>query len=79
MIENETKKSMENKPVYPKPNPEYQKAVREQLLQRMRNMRWEDPDECQRKPRGRKPKQHVRPESRPRSEGERQAYNWFKK
>jgi len=79
MIENEIEKLMENKPVYPRPNPEYDKFVREQFLNKVRNTRWDDPEEYQRKPRGRKPKQQVRPESRPRSEGERQAYNWFKK
>ena len=42
-------------------------------------MRWDNPEDCQRKPRGRKPQRYVRPESRPRSEGERQAYDWFKK
>jgi hypothetical protein len=70
---------LENKPVYPRPNPEYDRIVYEQLLQRMRNMRWDNPEDCQRKPRGRKPQRYVRPESRPRSEGERQAYDWFKK
>jgi hypothetical protein len=69
---------MDNKPVYPRPNPEYDRIAYEQLLQRMRNMRWDLPDECG-KPRGRKPKQQSRPESRPRSEGEKQAYDWFKK
>ena len=46
-----------NKPVYPRPHPEYEKTMREQFLHRMKNMRWDDPEECYCKPRGRKPEQ----------------------
>jgi len=72
MIENEIKKSMKNKPVYPKPNPEYEKEVHEQLLRRMRNMRWDTPDDCNKKY---KPKQIKYPEkTKPRFKDK---YNWF--
>ena len=74
MIENEIKKSMENKPVYPRPNPEYDKIVYEQLLYRMRNMRWDMPDECG-STRGRKPRQIKYPEKvKPRF---RDKYDWL--
>lgn len=65
----------ENKPVYPRPNPEYDKAVYEQFLNRMKNMKWIDPDECQRKSRGRKPKQYHPPQY-DKSKA-RNRYNWF--
>jgi hypothetical protein len=66
---------LENKPVYPRPNPEYEKTMREQFLHRMKNMRWDDPEECYCKPRGRKPKQIKLPEKvKPRFKS---GYNWF--
>jgi hypothetical protein len=66
---------MNNKPVYPKEDPEYNKKVFEDFLKKVRNQRWDNPEEIQSKPRGRKPKQTTRPESRPRTEGERKAAN----
>lgn len=73
---------MSKEPVYPKPNPEYRKMVLEAFYKKVRETRWDEPDECTYKQRGRKPKQTVRPESRPRTEGERKVfkqskYNWL--
>lgn len=64
---------MSNQPVYPKPNPEYRKMVLEAFYKKVRETRWDEPDERPSKPRGRKPKQVARIESRPRTEGERRA------
>ena len=56
---------------------------RADFLEKVKKWKWDDPEECTRKPRGRKPKATgVRIESKPRSEGERQAlkqskYNWL--
>lgn len=67
---------MENKPVYPRPNPEYEKTVYEHFLKRMKNMRWDVPDEYQFNQRGRKPKQIKYPEKvKPRVKN---GYDWFK-
>lgn len=74
---------MSKEPIYPKPNPEYRKQVLEAFYKKVRETRWDEPDECPYKKRGRKPKAAVaRPESRPRTEGEKQAlkqskYNWL--
>lgn len=74
------------KPVYPKENPEHRQQVLQAFYKKVRETSWESCDENERpsKPRGRKPKEVKRPESRPRSEGERkvakqQGYNWFEK
>jgi len=75
---------MSKEPIYPKPNPEYRKVVLEAFYKKVKETRWEEPDECPYKKRGRKPKQVVRHESRPRTEGERKVakfkqskYNWL--
>jgi len=52
------------------------------FLEKVKRWKWDDPEECTYKRRGRKPKQIVRIESKPRTEGERQAlkqskYNWL--
>jgi hypothetical protein len=70
---------MENKPTYPRPNLEYAKITYDQFLKRVRNTKWEDTEDYKYTSRGRKPKPYVRPESRPRSEGEKQVYDWLKK
>jgi hypothetical protein len=70
-------------PVYPKPNPEYRQQVLNELYKKVRNTNWGAEDEGCGKPRGRKAKVVTRPESVPRTEGERKAkqqgYNWFDK
>jgi hypothetical protein len=70
--------------VYPKENPEYRQQVLNELYKKVRNTNWGADDECKGKPRGRKAKVVVRPESVPRTEGERiakqQGFNkWIKK
>jgi hypothetical protein len=62
-------------PVYPKPNPEYRKQVMEEFYKKVRNTKWEDPDEKLSKPKGRKPKKIERIEAKPRPT---EKYNWFK-
>ena len=52
------------------------------FLEKVKRWKWDDPEECTHKRRGRKPKQIVRIESKPRTENERQAlkqskYNWL--
>ena len=66
-------------PVYPKQDPEYRKRVMEQFYKKVRETNWNDTcGEYQGKPRGRKAKAYVRPESQPRTESERRAkYSWF--
>ena len=69
--------------VYPKENPEYRQQVLNELYKKVRNTNWGADDECKGKPRGRKAKAVVRPESVPRTEGERiakqQGFNkWIK-
>lgn len=72
-------------PVYPKPNPEYRQKVLNDFYKKVRNTNWDScgEGEYQGKPRGRKPKVAARPESKPRTQGERnakqQGYNWFDK
>lgn len=62
-------------PKYPRPNPEYEKAVYEHFIRRMKNMRWDDPEECKYKPRGRKPK-HPQPVQYDKTKA-RNRYDWF--
>ena len=52
------------------------------FLEKVKKWKWNEEEECLYKRRGRKAKQTVRIESKPRSEGERQAlkqskYNWL--
>lgn len=69
--------------VYPKENPEYHQQVLNELYKKVKNTNWDVDDKCKGKPRGRKAKAVVRPESVPRTEGERvakqQGYTWFDK
>ena len=72
---------MNKEPVYPKDNGSLERA-RQSFYKKVSEWRWDEPEECTYKRRGRKPKQIVRIESKPRSEGERQAlkqskYNWL--
>ncbi len=59
-------------------------SYRAEFLNKVKKWKWEEPDECTYKRRGRKPKATgERIESKPRSAGERQAalqqskYNWL--
>lgn len=69
-------------PVYPKDNGSLERA-RQSFYKKVREWKWEEPDDCPYKKRGRKAKQTVRIESKPRTEGERKAalkqskYNWL--
>jgi len=52
------------------------------FLEKVKKWKWDEPDECVHKRRGRKPKQIVRIESKPRTESEYKAlkqskYNWL--
>ena len=52
------------------------------FLEKVKKWKWDEPEECPYKRRGRKAKPMVRYESKPRSEGERQAlkqskYKWI--
>lgn len=52
------------------------------FLEKVKKWKWDEPDECIYKRRGRKPKQIVRIESKPRTESEYKAlkqskYNWL--
>lgn len=72
---------MNNNPVYPKDNGSLERA-RQSFYKKVREWKWDEPEECIYKRRGRKAKPIVRIESKPRSEGERQAlkqskYNWL--
>ena len=60
-------------PVYPKENLEYREKVLERFRKLVRDTRW---DTCEDKIslRGRKPKQFVRIETKPRSS---EKYNWL--
>ena len=60
-------------PIYPKENPEYRQKVLERFYKTVRETNWGADEERSSKPRGRKPKEVVRYESAPRSEGERRA------
>ena len=63
---------MNNQPVYPKDNGSLERA-RQAFYKKVKEWRWDDPEECSYRPRGRKAKPMVRVESKPRSEGERRA------
>jgi hypothetical protein len=57
-------------------------SYRAAFLEKVKKWKWDAVEECTYKQRGRKPKQITRPESNPRSEGERKAlkqskYNWI--
>jgi hypothetical protein len=52
---------------------EYMKRVRERFYKTVRETNWGSDEERSNKPRGRKPKEVVRYESAPRSEGEKRA------
>ena len=73
---------MNKEPIYPKDNGSLERA-RQAFYKKVSEWRWDDPEECTYKRRGRKPKATgIRIESKPRSEGERQAlkqskYNWI--
>jgi hypothetical protein len=60
---------------------EYMKRVRERFYKTVRETNWGADEERVCKPRGRKPKVYVRPDSIPRTPFERAAagkYNWIK-
>jgi hypothetical protein len=63
---------MNNKPVYPKDNGSLDRA-RQSFYKKVSEWRWDEPEECTYKRRGRKPKQTIRIESKPRSASERMA------
>ena len=67
---------MNKEPVYPKQDPEYRKRVMEQFYKKVKETRWDTPDqdEYQGKPRGRKAQFKERPKAKLRA-GER--YNWL--
>ena len=58
-------------------------SYREAFFNKVKKWKWEEPDECTYKRRGRKAKVTERIESKPRTAGERQAalqqskYNWI--
>ena len=58
-------------------------SYRAEFLNKVKKWKWEEPDECTYKRRGRKAKVTERIESKPRTAGERQAalkqskYNWI--
>lgn len=60
-------------PVYPKDNGSLERA-RQSFYKKVKEWRWEEPEEKQSKSRGRKAQINVRIESKPRSEGERLAF-----
>ena len=51
---------MDNKPVYPKEDPEYKKRIMEQLYNRVRNTKWHDEEDVIKRS---KVKMAVRPKS----------------
>ncbi len=72
---------MNNQPVYPKDNGSLERA-RQAFYKKVSEWRWDEPEECTYKRRGRKPKPVVRYESKPRTPFEREAlkqskYNWL--
>ena len=72
---------MNNQPVYPEDNGSLDR-VRQAFYKKVREWKWDEPEECTYKRRGRKPKPFIRYESKPRTENERQAlkqtkYNWL--
>ena len=57
-------------------------SYRAAFLEKVKKWKWDEPEECTYKKRGRKAKATERIESKPRSEGEKQAlkqskYNWL--
>ena len=66
---------MSNEPVYPKRDLEYEARVKQEYYKRMKNIKWDEPEERQAKPRGRKVQFKERPKAQLRP-GE--GYNWFK-
>lgn len=58
-------------------------SYRANFLEKVKQWKWDEPEECTYKKRGRKPKETKRLDSRPRTEGERKAalkqskYNWL--
>jgi len=72
---------MNNQPIYPEDNGSLDRA-RQAFYKKVREWKWDEPEECVYKRRGRKPKPFIRYESKPRTENERQAlkqtkYNWL--
>lgn len=69
------------KPVYPKENPERRKQVLQEFYSKIKSTRWEEEEDCPKKPRGRKAKPSTRVETKPRTQSEAKAagqkYNWF--
>jgi hypothetical protein len=65
-------------PVYPKDNGSLERA-KVAFRKKIANWRWEEPEEKQSKPRGRKSQFKVRIESKPRTEGEKMAFSKFVK
>lgn len=61
--------------IYPKSNPEYHKRVMEHFYKKVKETNWNDNyGEYQGKSRGRKVKQIARIESKPRTIGEKRAW-----
>ena len=60
-------------PVYPKDNGSLERA-REAFRKKVADWRWEQPEEKQSKPRGRKAQVKERVESKPRTKGEEMAF-----
>jgi hypothetical protein len=58
-------------------------SYRASFLEKVKKWKWDEPEECVYKRRGRKPKSSERIESKPRTAGERKAalkqskYNWL--
>jgi hypothetical protein len=48
-------------------------SYRAAFLEKVKKWKWDEPEVCSSKPRGRKPKPMVKFESKPRTEGERRA------
>lgn len=61
------------KPVYPKDNGSLERA-RNLFLEKVKKWRWEEPEEKQSKPRGRKAQPKERIESKPRTKSEETAF-----
>jgi hypothetical protein len=62
-------------------NDDYMQRVRERFYKQVRETNWGAPEECVYKARGRKPKERVVYESKPRTAFEKVAmgkYNWIK-
>jgi hypothetical protein len=61
-------------PVYPKENLEYRERVLERFRKLVKDTRWDTCEDRIQSSRGRKPKQSVRIETKPRSS---EKYNWL--